>query len=238
MNTKISTLSSIAALLLGSSVVNAQGQALPGTIEIPEGNSGYVNVGGEALRTGLGDCLKLGGFNEETQVNACEGIEETADAADDAGDAAADEAADATAEAEPEAAPEPAPAPEPVAKEPIVTMATIGGEALFDSNADALNASGEQALAELISELETFQEISAIEVIGHTDATGPEDYNQALSERRAAAVSAFLTSAYPNVDVTSSGMGESSPIATNSTSEGRQLNRRVEIQVSAKSITE
>ena len=116
MNTKISTLSSIAALLLGSSVVNAQGLALPGTIEIPGGNTGYVNSGGNAIRTGLGECLKLGGFSEENQVDSCEGIEEEPEP-------------EPVAEAEPE--PEPAPAPEPVAKEPIVTTATLGGEALF-----------------------------------------------------------------------------------------------------------
>lgn len=221
MNIKISTISSIAALLMGSSIVSAQGTALPGTIEIPEGSSSYPNSGGNAIRTGLGDCLKLGGFSEENQVNACEGIEETAEAAPEA-----------------EPAPAAAPAPEPVAKEPIVTTATLGGEALFDSSSAQLNAASEQALAELISQLEKFQEISAIEVIGHTDATGPESFNQTLSEQRAAAVESFLTAAYPDVAVSSSGMGESSPVATNSTREGRQLNRRVEVQVTAKSITE
>ncbi len=221
MNKKISVLSSIAALLLGSSIVNAQGIALPGTIEIPSGNAGYVNVGGNALRTGLGDCLKLGGFSEENQVNACEGIEDEAEE---------------VAEAEP--APEPAPAPEPVAKEPIVTTATLGGEALFESNSAELTAASEQALSELISELETFQEITSIEVVGHTDSAGEENYNQVLSERRAAAVEAYISAAYPDVSITSRGMGESSPVATNSTREGRTQNRRVEVQVTAKSITE
>jgi len=224
MNTKISTLSSIAALMLGASVANAQEAALPGTIEIPAGNSGYVNAGGNAIKTGLGGCLKLGGFGEESQVNACEGIEDTV--------------VEAVTEPEPEPEPEAAPAPEPVEKEPIVTTATLGGEALFDSNSAELNAASEQALAELVSELEKFQEISAIEVVGHTDSTGEEGYNQSLSEQRAAAVEAFLTAAYPNVNVTSRGMGEASPVATNSTREGRQLNRRVEVQITAKSITE
>lgn len=223
MNKKISTLSSIAALLLGSSIVNAQGIALPGTIEIPGANAGYVNAGGNAIRTGLGDCLKLDGFNEENQVNACEGIEET-------------EEVEAVVEAEP--APEPAPAPEPVKKEPIITTATLGGEALFESNSADLNPSSEQALAELVTELEKFQEITSINVVGHTDAAGDENYNQVLSERRAAAVEAYISAAYPDVNVTSNGMGESSPVATNSTREGRAQNRRVEVQITAKSITE
>jgi OOP family OmpA-OmpF porin len=224
MNTKISTLGSIAALMLGASVANAHEVALPGTIEIPEGNAGYVNSEGNAVRTGEGNCLRLGGFDEENQVNACEGID--------------DSAAEEVTEAEPEPEAEPAPAPEPVEKEPIVTTATLGGEALFETNSAELSAASEQALAELVSELEKFQEISMIEVTGHTDATGDEDYNQGLSEQRAAAVQAYLTAAYPNANVTSSGLGESSPVATNSTREGRALNRRVEVQVTAKSITE
>ena len=220
MNKRISTLSSIAALLLGSSVVYAQGVALPGTIEIPEDSDAYANSDGNAIRTGLNDCLRVGTFSEESQVNACEGIEEPVEVV------------------EPEPEPEPAPAPEPVAKEPIVTTATLGGEALFDTNKSDLNASSEQALADLISQLEKFQEITSIEVVGHTDSTGDESYNQTLSEERAAAVEQFLKAAYPNVSITSRGLGETSPVATNSTREGRQLNRRVEVQVTAKSITE
>ena len=220
MNRNIGTVSSIAALLLGSSAVFAQGVALDRTIEIPAGNGGYANSMSNAVKTGLGDCLETGLYDDESQVDACAGIEDT------------------PAVAEPEPAPEPAPAPEPVAKEPIVTTATLGGEALFDTNSDALNPASEQALAELATELEKFQEITAINVVGHTDATGEASYNQDLSERRAAAVEAFLKAAYPDVDVTSSGMGEDSPVATNSSPEGRQLNRRVEVQVTAKSITE
>jgi len=221
MNKKICRLSAIAALLIGSSVANAHDVALPGTIEIPEGNDGYVNVGGNALRTGGGECLKLGSFSEENQVNACEGIEEVAEV-----------------EVEPEPEPEPAPAPEPVEKEPIVTTATLGGEALFASNSDELNPASQQALAELVAELGNYQEITSMEVTGHSDSAGEDGYNLQLSERRAAAVKDFLQAAFPDANVTSSGMGETSPIATNSTREGRALNRRVEVQVTAKSITE
>lgn len=223
MNKKIGTLSAIAAVVLSTSAINlnAQGLALPGTIEIPSDNGSYINAEGNAVRTGLGDCLRQGSFSDDAIVNACEGIEEVEEA-----------------EPEPEPEPEPAPAPEPVEKEPIVTTATLGGEALFALNSAELTPASEQALASLVSELEAYQEISAIEVVGHTDATGEEDYNLQLSERRAASVEAFLQAAYPDATVSSRGLGESSPIATNSTREGRALNRRVEIQVTAKSITE
>jgi len=75
-------------------------------------------------------------------------------------------------------------------------------------------------------------------VTGHTDSRGTEAYNQALSERRAGTVAAYLEAAYPSVNVTSQGMGESVPRETNSTPEGRQANRRVEVQVTAKSVTQ
>ena len=93
-------------------------------------------------------------------------------------------------------------------------------------------------MANLVSQLEKFQEISAIDVVGHTDATGDNAMNQALSEARAASVQAYLAAAFPEAAMTSSGMGEESPVATNSTADGRAQNRRVEVQVTAKSITE
>jgi len=235
MNRKICTLSSIAALLIGSSIVNAHDVALPGSHPVlPENAAGTVAVKGwdsdgnpmdtkVALKTGGGECLKTSDFSEENQIDACEGIEPTVEVEEE--------------EEEPPAA-EPAPAPEPVAKEPIVTTATVGGEALFASNSAELTAASQQALAELVSELEGYQEITAIEVTGHTDSAGEEDYNQQLSESRAAAVEAFLKAAFPDAAVTSRGLGETSPVATNSTREGRALNRRVEVQVTAKSITE
>lgn len=216
----ISTLSSIAALLMGSSIALAHQSALEGTIEVPAGNGAYVNVGGSALRTGDGDCVTSGTFSDEDLVNACAGIEEVVEAVEEPADA------------------EPAPAPEPVKKEPIVTTATLGGEALFDRGSNELGEASQQSLANLVSQLSKFQEISAIEVVGHTDSTGSNELNQALSEARAASVEEFLSAAYPDAAISSSGMGEDSPVATNSTPEGRAQNRRVEIQVTAKSITE
>jgi len=71
---------------------------------------------------------------------------------------------------------------------------------------------------------------TVVEVAGHTDSTGSDSYNQSLSERRAQSVSSYLGSQ----DVTQQrliiiGMGESRPVADNTTANGRQANRRVEI---------
>jgi outer membrane protein OmpA-like peptidoglycan-associated protein len=69
------------------------------------------------------------------------------------------------------------------------------------------------------------------EISGHTDSTGPEEYNQMLSEKRAKAVEAYLEN--KGIDpsrFTSKGYGASNPIASNDTLEGRKENRRVELK--------
>ncbi len=69
-----------------------------------------------------------------------------------------------------------------------------------------------------------------LEIVGHTDSTGPEDYNQGLSERRAQAAADYLAGKGVSASrITVKGMGESSPAADNSTREGRSMNRRVEL---------
>ena len=72
----------------------------------------------------------------------------------------------------------------------------------------------------------------SIEICGHTDNTGRYDYNRELSANRAKAVSDFLINNGVSVIRTRyRGCGSAQPIATNSTPQGRQLNRRVEFVV-------
>jgi outer membrane protein OmpA-like peptidoglycan-associated protein len=71
-----------------------------------------------------------------------------------------------------------------------------------------------------------------IEIAGHTDATGPESYNLGLSERRAKAVVSYLTEkGIETSRVTTLFFGESKPMETNASSEGRRKNRRVEFKI-------
>lgn len=71
---------------------------------------------------------------------------------------------------------------------------------------------------------------TVVEVAGHTDSTGADAYNQALSERRASSVGQYLQSQGINAQrLITIGMGESMPVADNTTNSGRQANRRVEI---------
>jgi outer membrane protein OmpA-like peptidoglycan-associated protein len=69
-----------------------------------------------------------------------------------------------------------------------------------------------------------------IDIYGYTDSTGSEVYNQTLSEKRASSVARYLESQQVvSQRIVTRGMGESNPVATNDTPEGRSLNRRVEI---------
>jgi outer membrane protein OmpA-like peptidoglycan-associated protein len=71
-----------------------------------------------------------------------------------------------------------------------------------------------------------------VAVEGHTDAVGTDAYNQDLSERRARSVTEYLAGrGVPASQLSSQGFGETTPIATNDTSEGRALNRRVELRL-------
>lgn len=71
-----------------------------------------------------------------------------------------------------------------------------------------------------------------IDVYGHTDSTGSDAYNQGLSERRASAVASYLGSrGVQQARIGTRGFGESQPIASNETEDGRAANRRVEIKI-------
>jgi outer membrane protein OmpA-like peptidoglycan-associated protein len=82
------------------------------------------------------------------------------------------------------------------------------------------------SVALVINEFET----TYIDIYGYTDSTGSEAYNQTLSEKRASSVARYLESQQVvSQRIVTRGMGESSPVASNDTPEGRALNRRVEI---------
>ena len=71
-----------------------------------------------------------------------------------------------------------------------------------------------------------------IDIYGHTDSTGSDSYNQGLSERRADSVAAYLESrGVRGARIGTRGFGETQPIASNDTEQGRAANRRVEIKI-------
>jgi outer membrane protein OmpA-like peptidoglycan-associated protein len=103
------------------------------------------------------------------------------------------------------------------------------GNITFATNSADLNAGFFQVLNSVALVVNEFNQ-TVIEVAGHTDNTGGDQYNQQLSERRAGAVAAYLGTRNVRADrVITVGMGETRPVATNETEAGRQLNRRVEL---------
>ena len=72
-------------------------------------------------------------------------------------------------------------------------------------------------------------DIKAFEIDGHTDSDASDEHNQVLSENRANSVKNFLAAQGLTAEISTNGYGESRPIATNDTPEGKQKNRRVEI---------
>ncbi len=103
------------------------------------------------------------------------------------------------------------------------------GNITFASGSSDLNARFYKVLDSVSLVLKKYDK-TLVEVAGHTDSVGGEDMNQALSERRASSVSQYLVSrGVGDQRMIVVGAGELKPVATNDTSEGRALNRRVEI---------
>jgi len=104
-------------------------------------------------------------------------------------------------------------------------------EALFDFDKSELRPEGQPMLDQLADALTRYPD-SNILIVGHTDDYGSVPYNQALSERRARAIADYLRQkGVPAAEITAEGRGELEPRTSNSTPQGRQLNRRVEVFV-------
>jgi outer membrane protein OmpA-like peptidoglycan-associated protein len=128
--------------------------------------------------------------------------------------------------------PKPAPVvPKPVAVPPAPKKIIILKGTNFAFDSAELTAEGQAILSEQAKILHKEATIR-VEVAGHADSTGPEGYNQGLSEMRAKVVAAFLIAKGVSPDrIMVVGYGKSRPIATNDTEEGRAENRRVELKV-------
>jgi OOP family OmpA-OmpF porin len=126
------------------------------------------------------------------------------------------------------AEPAPAPQPEPPAPEPEKRTITIRLNVEFEFDKAIVRAIYGDELQAVASAMKVHDDIT-LELEGHTDARGPDTYNQKLSEDRAAAVKAKIVEDYGIAAnrVTTSGYGETRPIADNNTDEGRARNRRV-----------
>ena len=118
-----------------------------------------------------------------------------------------------------------------VQREKDALILTFKSDVMFDTNSSVIKpaayASGEiDRVAQILNRYPD----TTIKVVGYTDSTGAETYNQQLSEQRANAVkNALVVKNVQTARISALGMGESNPIADNATEGGRQLNRRVAI---------
>ena len=127
-------------------------------------------------------------------------------------------------------APPPTPAPPPM---PVYEKVTLSATALFDFDKAVLKPEGKAAIHDMDEQIKgKGAQVIDINVIGHTDSVGPEEYNMQLSIRRATAVKDYMVSEGIDpgiIDVI--GKGESDPVASNATEAGRAQNRRVDIHI-------
>jgi OmpA-OmpF porin, OOP family len=175
--------------------------------EAGNANAGYVgDQNTHYITDSVGDCVRTGSWTKELMTVDC-GAEPIVEA---------------------KAPPPPPPPP----AEPVYETVTLKSEALFDLNKSTLKPAGKEALDELAVKIGGTARVSDIRIVGHTDSTGTESYNQQLSVRRATSVRDYLAGKGVDPKLMSvSGMGESAPVADNKTSAGRAQNRRVEVSI-------
>lgn len=176
-----------------------------------EGNEAYaVDSRGYVVRNNYGDCWRTSSWTKELAIKECD-----------------PDLFPAQAEAPPPATPAPAPRPAP---QRVEKSMSLDATALFGFDKDGLSDSGRVALDGLADDLKRMDDIENVTVVGHTDSTGPAEYNMGLSQRRAETVRSYLVGKGIATDkITAKGMGETQPAASNNTDAGRAQNRRVEI---------
>ena len=112
-------------------------------------------------------------------------------------------------------------------------VVTFASGLLFDFDSERLRAESRRNLDSLATSLASFGD-SKLLLVGHTDSVGTASYNLDLSQRRAGAVADYLIArGVPAARLATSGRGETDPVAPNDTDADRQLNRRVEVVVTA-----
>ena len=172
--------------------------------------NGYVQSSSGTVRSGFGLCWRTGYWTPQMATQECD--------------------PDLVPKVAAAPAAKPAAAP-PAPPKPVVEKVSLRGDALFDFDRAIVKPEGRDLLDRLSDQAKGMN-LEVIIAIGHTDWTGPEAYNQRLSERRAAAVKAYLIAkGIPANRIHTEGKGEAQPVADNRTREGRAQNRRVEVEV-------
>src|SRR5206468_6231270 len=110
---------------------------------------------------------------------------------------------------------------------------TFASGLLFDFDSDVVRGNARSNLNELARSLSKYPD-SDLLIVGHTDDVGTDGYNQKLSERRASSAARYLSSqGVRRARIGTEGLGESEPVVSNESDEGRQKNRRIEVAIYA-----
>lgn len=193
----------ISAVVITLQPSSAQAQSTPG----------YWQSSGGDVKSGFGLCWRAGYWTPQMATAACDP------------DLVPKKAA------APAPTPAPAPAAPPPPPAPAVQKITLQANTLFDFDKSVVKPEGRTVLDRLVDRAKELN-LEVIIAVGHTDWTGTDAYNQKLSERRAAAVKAYLVSkGIPAGKIYTEGKGEARPVASNKTREGRAQNRRVEVEL-------
>lgn len=164
--------------------------------EPPYTEAYLTDSSGELVRNSYGECWRTGYWTPELAIRECD----------------------------PDLFP---PEPEPEVLVPVLVPITLSSEALFDFDRAVVRPESAQRLNdEIVTPLAQHPQVDAVQISGHTDRIGSEAYNQALSERRAAAVADYLVSQGIDASlITTVGRGESEPLVSCDEVTGRE-NRR------------
>jgi OOP family OmpA-OmpF porin len=180
-----------------------------------QSKQGYWTQGGDAVwKNSAGQCWRSGYWTPSMAIAECD-----------------PDLMPKAAPPPPPPPPAPAPAPAPAKPKPVAEKVTLAADVLFDFDKAVLKSEGKGKLDDLAGKVKAIN-LEVVIAIGHTDSIGSDAYNQKLSVRRAESVKAYLVSkgVEPN-RIYTEGKGEKQPVASNKTKDGRQKNRRVEIEV-------
>jgi OOP family OmpA-OmpF porin len=128
---------------------------------------------------------------------------------------------------------EPPPPPKPKRVEVTADKIVIREKIQFELNKATIKSDSHELLGEIVEVFKENPHIKKVSIEGHTDDQGSDQYNQKLSDQRAKSVLDYLVGKGIEAKrLTSKGLGESKPIASNATEEGKEQNRRVEFIIS------
>lgn len=122
--------------------------------------------------------------------------------------------------------------PDEAKAEVVEQKIEISEKVHFEYDSATIKSQSYELLRDVARILRKYDQITGIQIEGHTDSRGPADYNRKLSQERAEAVQSFLVDeGIEEGRISTVGRGESSPVASNDTEEGRAENRRVEFVI-------